>query len=581
MQTTASSPRKPKVLVIGDDTRSFLTSVRSLGRQGIEVHAAPYTLGSPALASRYVSKIHLLPYYLDGGAQWLQAMQQILATEHYDMVLPCEERSLLPLFMHQQALPAETVLAIPHAVGLDAFFDKVNTRALAAQVGVPVAKGFVPSPGDTPAQVVARLAFPMIAKFKKSYALPDLYVRTGVEIIRTAQALDQWWVRGAANLGDMYFEEIFEGTGLGVSVLCHRGQVLQAFEHHRVNELAGSSYYRKSMPVDPQRLAAVQRMVDATAYTGLGMFEFKLNPQTQTWVLLEVNARPWGSMPLPVALKIDFPYRLYRLLCHGDTAGQQLYRSPVYGRNVIADVWQLRAQAAAHQGRKAAFLKHLMGWAAGFGRVLIAREHHDVFVWDDPRPGLLEAKQFVAERLQALRGKQPLTPNAALATLLARGARSAAPHVVFLCQGNICRSPYAELKARLTFAQAGVAATVESAGMLPRNHRPSPPTAVAAAAQLGVDLAPHVSQHAFADVIDRASLIVVFDTINYRACLARYPGAAQRLVYLGEFEGSGTPHPQEIADPDGKSLNTFITTYQHIDGCVHGLTTFLKNHAPA
>ena len=31
-----------KVLVIGDDMRSFLATVRSLGRQGLEVHVAPY-----------------------------------------------------------------------------------------------------------------------------------------------------------------------------------------------------------------------------------------------------------------------------------------------------------------------------------------------------------------------------------------------------------------------------------------------------------------------------------------------------------------------------------------------------------
>ena len=121
----------PKVLVMGDDTRSFLACVRSLGRRGVQVHAAPYSLDAPALQSRYIHQVHLLPYYLDGGAKWLQAMQTLLATEHFDMVLPCEERSLLPLFAHQADLPAGTVLAIPDAQALDVFFDKVNTRQLA------------------------------------------------------------------------------------------------------------------------------------------------------------------------------------------------------------------------------------------------------------------------------------------------------------------------------------------------------------------------------------------------------------------------------------------------------------------
>ena len=52
-----ASPRK--ALVIGEDTRSFLATVRSLGRGGIEVHAAPFTFQSPALRSRYISKTAL------------------------------------------------------------------------------------------------------------------------------------------------------------------------------------------------------------------------------------------------------------------------------------------------------------------------------------------------------------------------------------------------------------------------------------------------------------------------------------------------------------------------------------------
>ena len=70
---------RAKVLVIGDDTRSFLSTVRSLGRQGIEVHAAPFDFRSPALASRYIRATHFLPYYLDGGLEWLDAMRRLLA----------------------------------------------------------------------------------------------------------------------------------------------------------------------------------------------------------------------------------------------------------------------------------------------------------------------------------------------------------------------------------------------------------------------------------------------------------------------------------------------------------------------
>ena len=95
-----------KVLVIGDDMRSFLATVRSLGRQGIEVHAAPFDLSSPALTSCYIHQVHRLPFYLDGGHDWLNAVMTLLEREKFELIIPCDERSLLPLIRHQAQLSA-------------------------------------------------------------------------------------------------------------------------------------------------------------------------------------------------------------------------------------------------------------------------------------------------------------------------------------------------------------------------------------------------------------------------------------------------------------------------------------------
>jgi hypothetical protein len=78
-----------KVLVIGDDTRSFLVIVRSLGRRGITVHAAPTNFRSPALRSRYISAIHYLPPWTGDDAGWLSAIEGLLRAERYDLVIPC------------------------------------------------------------------------------------------------------------------------------------------------------------------------------------------------------------------------------------------------------------------------------------------------------------------------------------------------------------------------------------------------------------------------------------------------------------------------------------------------------------
>lgn len=557
-----------KVLVIGDDTRSFLACVRSLGRQGLEVHVAPNTLQTPALASRYIKQVHILPYYLGDGQEWLTATRALLEKERFALVLPCEERSLLPLIRHQHEFPPETRLAIPDEQALDAFFDKVRTRELASRCDVPVAQAHLfHAEGPLPQ------TFPLVAKYRKSYSWPDLYVRTQVKIVRSEKELKQWLQAHQPADQEVFFEHLVPGVGVGVSVLCDRGDVLQAFEHQRAHEVSGSSFYRKSMPLHPERLAAVQRMVSAIQYTGLAMFEFKVDQPTGQWHLLEVNARPWGSLPLPVAWGVDFPYRLYQLLVLGQRTPSVIYPAPRYARNFMSDLWQFRMTSSELRSHPLAMAKHAAGWMGGLLRVLVNRERQDTWVWDDTGPARLEFQQLLATVKEKLQGTQA-RPQHVPPTLPSERR----PRLLFLCQGNICRSSYAEKKARQLIDGAGLNVDIDSAGMLPRNPRPAPLVAQEAARQHGIDLSTHASKHAFEPLLRQSDWIVIFDDINRQAVLERFPDLENRLVYLGDFASAPD---RQILDPDGKDLDTFLQTYRRIDACLPALLKQAHQATPA
>lgn len=555
-----------KVLVIGDDSRSFLATVRSLGRQGVEVHVAPFDFGVPALSSRYIRAKHFLPYYLDGGQEWLDAMASLLSKEKFDLVIPCDERGLLPLCLHRNTLAKLTRLAIPSPEALDTFFDKVRTRELASSQDVPVAPGRMLAAQDTADSIIAELGLPVVIKEPMSYALPELYVRTSTRIVATHAELTAWLARHDRSK-PILLEQMFPGFGLGVSVLCDQGKILQAFEHHRAHELNGSSYYRKSAPLDPDRLAAVERMARAIDYTGLAMFEFKVDPASGKWILIEVNARPWGSLPLPVSIGIDFPYRLYRLMAHQESSEPVVYPSERYCRNLMQDMWQARSGAAQLTGKPHRLLSHCVAWAWSFHRVLIGREHHDTLVLDDLRPGLREFSDLFAPRLRSLlgRGKALPIPTVPLAQRLARLGESPdrPAKVLFVCQGNINRSSYAELKAKQLLGDGRF--TFSSAGMLPRNRRGSPATAIAAAAAHGVDMSAHRSRHASAALLEAADIIIAFDRINLDSIAARYPHMQGRVFLLGQAHSAGDP---QIRDPEGKDEATFLATFKRIDACL-------------
>jgi len=567
-------PVTGKVLVMGDDTRSFLACVRSLGRAGLQVHVAPFNLRSPALQSKYITKVHRISYYLNGGADWLCEMRQLLQTEQFDLVIPCEERSLLPLQFHQSELQGLARYALPNAAAFEAFFDKFATRELAKSHAVPVAEGRLCLAGDTAEVVAAQLPLPIIAKHRRSFSWDHLYSRDGVYPLTTQQQLVDFLAQQPARLEHVFFERMCPGFGAGLSVLCIQGQIQLAFEHHRAHELKGSSYYRKSALVDPARLAAVSAMVQAVNYTGLAMFEFKVASDTQ-WVLLEVNARPWGSMPLPVAMGIDFPLGLYQVMVLGKAVKASPYPANIYGRNLVGDLWQTRSNLASTETSAWQKLTYLARWCKDFWRVPAGREHFDVWVADDPAPGKTELKQFGAGLWETTKRKifnnsTNRSSNNLIQQLqtVPQGALS----ILFVCQGNICRSSYAAYRLKKLLGST-TPIHVDSAGMLPRCARSSPPNALEAATALGVDMSSHFSRVVDPQSVESAHVVFVFDQKTYNSFLDRYPAFKSKVHFITSI---GISNNSDIEDPYGCDLSIFLETYKKIDEKIDTLILLLK-----
>lgn len=540
------------MLVFGDDTRSFLAIVRSLGRRGVAVHVVAARLVSPALLSRHIAVRHELPAWIDGEAEWLAAVEALLRRERYDLVIPCDETALLPLARHRARLETLARLAVPNDAAIAVLFDKHGTRRLAHQLRVPVPPGRLPRPGDTAEGVAGEFGLPVMAKPRRSFTLEGLARRRAVSRLDSVAAV-------AAALPTLdpahdLLEGFVPGAGLGVSILAHRGRVLQGFQHRRVREDSSGSYYRVSAPLEQRYLGAVAVMVAALDYTGLAMFEFRTDAATGAWVLLEVNARPWGSMPLAIHAGVDFPWRWYCLLTCGEEGRHEPYRVGLYGRNLLPDIQAILREARSRPWRAVLRLSEL-------GRLALGRERQDVWSLEDPRPGLREIGQLfgslsrhLVARVPGLRALMCARARRRAAGALAR-VRAGAP-VLFVCQGNICRSPFAaHAFERLVRGRVEVG----SAALVPRGGRGTPALGVEAARAHGIDLSGHGSRVLEREAAEGAALIVIFDHINLGWLRARFPRLETPVVPLGRLVGGA-----EMSDPVDGDAAAFAASYARI-----------------
>jgi protein-tyrosine phosphatase len=142
----------------------------------------------------------------------------------------------------------------------------------------------------------------------------------------------------------------------------------------------------------------------------------------------------------------------------------------------------------------------------------------------------------------------------------ARRARSALCDgtVLFVCFGNICRSPFAEHFLRRRFRRES---HVMSAGYFPEDGRSSPPLALEVARRWNVDLASHRSRILNRELVLQADAIFVFDEENYRAVVAAHPSAKRRVHFIGALTETG---PLFVPDPFGGTAAGFEEVYRQI-----------------
>jgi protein-tyrosine-phosphatase len=156
-------------------------------------------------------------------------------------------------------------------------------------------------------------------------------------------------------------------------------------------------------------------------------------------------------------------------------------------------------------------------------------------------------------------------------TLVKRGSRN----FLFVCFGNLMRSPMAEVMFRELTANASLPPLqVTSAGLHAVPGTPAHPWAQAASADLGLPLASHRARLLTAQMVSEADAIFAMDFQNKAELLAQYPDAKDRILMLSAY-ASGAQRGREIPDPYFGNLSTTQHCYGVLQKCVENLTAAL------
>ena len=151
-------------------------------------------------------------------------------------------------------------------------------------------------------------------------------------------------------------------------------------------------------------------------------------------------------------------------------------------------------------------------------------------------------------------------------------------NVLFVCTGNICRSPIAEgLFRRLVGNRKDI--EVASAGVHAVRGQPPSLYAVQVCETEGVDIRDLRSQPLTADLVERATHIFAMTGAHLETIQMLFPHGADKSFLIREFEEPGATCWRDVPDPIGMGRDVYETCARTIKNALPSVLSFVDQSA--
>jgi protein-tyrosine phosphatase len=254
------------------------------------------------------------------------------------------------------------------------------------------------------------------------------------------------------------------------------------------------------------------------------------------------------------------------MLVDGKNDFKSDYKEGIYCRNLSKDLGWFVDNIKADQSNPFLETVPYRKVVAEILNIMLFRERNDTLVIDDFGPAVAEINAIFSKIY--LKINRIVCSNHLVRMLQKKKAIKQVKQsrkILFVCKGNICRSPFAHYYLKSILSSVF---TVESCGYFPKDGRPCPAEAIIAGKKFGIDLDLHRSVLISDEIIQNADIIFTFDEQNMKTVIGRFSYEKSKIVRISSLDPFSS---LEILDPYSHDVDYFCKIYQQIKQLVDGL----------
>lgn len=303
---------------------STLAVVRSLGRRNVPVVLITTNKSDAVISSRYTKHVEYCPYLHESEEKLLDFILSLSDKYKGDKVLlPAVDECSYFVGKYHQKLSEKYLIPAPDWNAISKINNKRFQYEAADSLGIPIPETYFPATMDDVTALAKKITnYPYVIKPNVSFEWKLKAVKSkargkkGIQVNNASELLQR-------------AEEVFvpEYEFMVQEVIGGRDERLVTFLGFLNEEYEPDSYFiRKKIrqcPIDfgyctlteschnPTVLDQSIKLLQFLNYHGIAGVEWKLDPATDTYKLIEINARPVNTTGCAMASGIDLPSIAY------------------------------------------------------------------------------------------------------------------------------------------------------------------------------------------------------------------------------------------------------------------------------